>query len=129
MIIDSPTGLSDYDSGAGCQPVQLFAFPTESNGDGTGRMAAYVKMTQVNKNVSDAQLDAIVKFWDFYYNAEENPEFSKIEQPIAIKGAELPEFVCHCRRCYGADGCLRYLHTDGPGAAGTGCRSDVCGTG
>ena len=54
-------------------------------------MAAYVKMTQVNKNVSDAQLDAIVKFWDFYYSAEENPEFAKIEQPIAIKGAELPE--------------------------------------
>ena len=54
-------------------------------------MAAYVKMTQVNKNVTDAQLDAIVKFWDFYYSADENPEFSNIEQPIALKGAQLPE--------------------------------------
>ena len=92
MIIDSPTMASQIMiAEQDASLYSFFAFPTESNGDGTGRMAAYVKMTQVNKNVSDAQLDAIVKFWDFYYNAEENPEFSKIEQPIAIKGAELPE--------------------------------------
>ena len=92
MIIDSPTMASQIMIAEQDPSLySFFAFPTESNGDGTGRMAAYVKMTQVNKNVSDAQLDAIVKFWDFYYSAEENPEFAKIEQPIAIKGAELPE--------------------------------------
>ncbi len=92
MIIDSPTMASQIvNAEQDTSLYSFFAFPTESNGDGTGRMAAYVKMTQVNKNVTDAQLDAIIKFWDFYYNADENPEFSKIEQPIAIKGAKLPE--------------------------------------
>ena len=92
MIIDSPTMASQIvNAEQDSSLYSFFAFPTESNGDGTGRMAAYVKMTQVNKNVTDAQLDAIVKFWDFYYNPDENPEFSHIEQPIAIKGAVLPE--------------------------------------
>lgn len=92
MIIDSPTMASQIvNAEQDSNLYSFFAFPTESNGDGTGRMAAYVKMTQVNKNVTDAQLDAIVKFWDFYYNPDENPEFSNIEQPIAIKGAVLPE--------------------------------------
>lgn len=92
MIIDSPTMASQIlNAEQDTSLYSFFAFPTESNGDGSGRMAAYVKMTQVNKNVTDAQLDAIVKFWDFYYSADENPEFSNIEQPIALKGAQLPE--------------------------------------
>lgn len=92
MIIDSPTMASQIvNAGQDTSLYSFFAFPTESNEDGTGRMAAYVKMTQVNKNVTDEQLDAILKFWDFYYDSEKNPEFSNIEQPIALKGAELPE--------------------------------------
>ena len=92
MIIDSPTMASQIvNAGQDTSLYSYFAFPTESNEDGTGRMAAYVKMTQVNKNVTDAELDAIIKFWDFYYNPDENPEYSNIEQPTAIKGAELPE--------------------------------------
>ncbi len=114
MIIDSPTMASQIVNAE--QDTSLygyFAFPTESNGDGTGRMAAYVKMTQVNKNVTDAQLDAIVKFWDFYYNGDENPEFSKIEQPIALKDAKLPESLAVAEGVMELmDGCGIYTQTD-----------------
>ncbi len=114
MIIDSPTMASQIVNAE--QDTSLygyFAFPTESNGDGTGRMAAYVKMTQVNKNVTDAQLDAIVKFWDFYYNGDENPEFSKIEQPIALKDAKLPESLAVAEGVMELmDGCGIYTPTD-----------------
>lgn len=50
MIIDSPTMASQIMiAEQDASLYSFFAFPTESNGDGTGRMAAYVKMTQVNK--------------------------------------------------------------------------------
>lgn len=84
-----------------------FAFPTETNEDGTGRMAAFVKMTQVNKNVTEEQLDAIIRFWDFYYDAEANPEYSKIEQAVALKGATLPESMAV------ADGILELMEDMG----------------
>ncbi len=92
MIIDSPT-MAQQIVGAEQDPAlySYFAFPSETNEDGTGRMAAYVKMTQVNANVTDAQLAAITDFWSYYYDSERNAAFGSIEQPIALKGAELPE--------------------------------------
>ena len=92
MIIDSPT-MAQQVLNAEQDPslYGFFGFPTQSNEDGTGRMAAYVKMTQVNANVTDAQLAAILDFWDFYYDAEANPQFGSVEQPIARNGAVLPE--------------------------------------
>ncbi len=92
MIIDSQTManqiiLAEQDPSL----YGFFGFPTESNADGTGRVAAYVKMTQVNKNVTDAQLEAILDFWDFYYDEASNPSYTSVEQPTAIIGASVPE--------------------------------------
>lgn len=114
MTIDSPTfsrqlmqneqDMSLYD---------YFVFPTETNEDGTGRMAAYVKMTQVNKNVTDAQLDAIMKFWDFYYNMEENPKYDSVEQPVARLDAKLPESYAIAEGAMEMmDACGIYTQTD-----------------
>lgn len=66
-----------------------FAFP--SSPEGKGRVSAYAKMVQFNKNISDEKLAAAMKFWDYYYSDESLEAHPAIEQPTARIGAELPE--------------------------------------
>lgn len=114
MIIDSPTMATNLiNAGQDAGLYGYFAFPTESNEDGTGRMAAYIKMIQVNKNVTEEELDAIMKFWDFYYDKDANPEYVKIEQPTAIKGDKLPEDRAVAEGCMELmDACGIYTQMD-----------------
>ena len=44
----------------------VFAFPSGE----TNRMSAFAEMTQFNANLTDEELDACVKFMDYYYDDE-----------------------------------------------------------
>jgi raffinose/stachyose/melibiose transport system substrate-binding protein len=65
-----------------------FPFPS----GGTNRMSAFVEMYQFNANLSDAELDAAVRFMDFYYGKDAidaHPENYKY--PVPITGIDIPE--------------------------------------
>lgn len=65
-----------------------FAFP--SGGD--NRMSSFAEMTQFNGNLSDEELDACVKFMDYYQsdeNVEKYGEYYNV--PLPVQGAEVPE--------------------------------------
>ena len=65
----------------------VFAFP--SGGD--NRMSAFAEMTQFNANLSDEELDACVKFMDYYQsdeNVEKYGEYYNV--PLPVQGAEAP---------------------------------------
>ncbi|MDO4336834.1 MAG: extracellular solute-binding protein [Eubacteriales bacterium] len=83
-----------------------FAFPTGQNGE-TGRMDAYVKLVQFNKNLTDAQFDAAMKFWEYYYSDESLEAHPSIEQPTALKDAEVSESMSL------ADGMLEQIDASG----------------
>jgi raffinose/stachyose/melibiose transport system substrate-binding protein len=64
-----------------------FPFPS----GGTNRMSAFVEMYQFNKNLTDAELDAAMRFMDFYYGKDAitaHPENYKY--PVPISGIEIP---------------------------------------
>lgn len=79
-----------------------FAFPS-----GTGRVSAYAKMCQFNKNISDEKLEAAMKFWEYYYSDESLEKHDTIEQPTATIGVELPEKYAL------ADGMLELIEKNG----------------
>ena len=57
------------------QDISLYGFFPFPNG-GTNRVSAFGEMFQINDNVSDAELDAIMKFLDFFFqqqNVEAHP--------------------------------------------------------
>ncbi len=64
-----------------------FAFPSgESN-----RMSAFAEMTQFNKNLSDEELDACVKFMDYYYSQENIDAYGQYYNlPLPKDGAKAP---------------------------------------
>lgn len=65
-----------------------FAFPS---GD-SNRMSAFAEMTQFNKNLSEEELDACVKFMEYYYNDENIAEYgSYYNLPLPKDGAKAPE--------------------------------------
>lgn len=65
----------------------VFAFPSGE----TNRMSAFAEMTQFNANLSDEELDACVKFMDYYLsdeNVEKYGEYYNV--PLPKVGAEAP---------------------------------------
>jgi raffinose/stachyose/melibiose transport system substrate-binding protein len=54
-----------------------------------GRVSAFVKITQFNKNLTDEQFEAAMKFWDYYLSNESIEAHTAIEQPTAVAGAPL----------------------------------------
>lgn len=65
-----------------------FAFPS---GD-PNRMSAFAEMTQFNKNLSEEELDACVKFMEYYYSEENVAEYGAYYNlPLPKDGAKAPE--------------------------------------
>lgn len=65
-----------------------FPFPS----GGTNRMSAFVEMYQFNANLTEAELDAAVRFMDFWYGVDTitaNP--ANYKYPIPIVGVQIPE--------------------------------------
>lgn len=90
MIMENP-GMASEIVANNYDPAQYgwFAFP--SSPEGKGRLSAYVKLVQFNKNISEEKLAAAMKFWDYYYSDESLAVHAAIEQPTARVGAILPE--------------------------------------
>lgn len=81
-----------YDStilgnGANMDDYSWFAFP-----NGTGRMSAFAEMTQMNKNLTDVQVDAAVKYLDYIFsNDSAASEYGKyMNLPLPTLDAALP---------------------------------------
>lgn len=65
-----------------------FPFPS---GD-ANRMSAFAEMTQFNKNLTDEELDACIRFMDFYYSDENVAEYGEYYNlPLPKTGATAPE--------------------------------------
>ena len=78
-IIQNGLSVSDYG---------VFAFPSE----GTNRMSAFAEMTQFNANLSEEELDACVKFMDYYYSEENVANYGEYYNlPLPKVGATAPE--------------------------------------
>ena len=94
---------------AGYDPTEFayLVYPSESNPDGTGRLAAYINQIQINKNVTDVQLEAIMTYFDWYYDSETNPHYEDINQPCVVKDAPLPENL------QAGKGCLEVMEKQG----------------
>lgn len=66
----------------------VFAFPS----GGTNRMSAFAEMTEFNANLSDEELDACVKFMDYYYNDDNVADYGEYYNlPLPKEGATAPE--------------------------------------
>lgn len=64
-----------------------FAFPSGE----TNRMSAFAEMTQFNKNLSEEELDACVKFIDYYYSQENIDAYGQYYNlPLPKDGAKAP---------------------------------------
>ena len=72
-----------------------------------GRVSAYVKTTQFNKNLTDEQFEAAMKFWDYYLSDESIAAHAEIEQPTAVAGAPLSSSMAL------ADGLLEAINEAG----------------
>lgn len=65
-----------------------FAFPSGE----TNRISAFAEMAQLNAKNTDAELEACIRFLDYYYseeNVEKYAEFYNL--PLPVIGAEMPE--------------------------------------
>lgn len=66
----------------------VFAFPSTDS----SRMSAFAEMTQFNKNLSEEELDACVKFMEYYYCEENVAEYGAYYNlPLPKDGAKAPE--------------------------------------
>ena len=64
-----------------------FAFPSGE----TNRMSAFAEMTQFNKNLSEEELDACVKYVDYYYSQENIDAYGQYYNlPLPKDGAKAP---------------------------------------
>lgn len=65
-----------------------FAFPS----GGTNRMSAFAEMTQFNAGNSEAELEACMKFIDYYFSQENVDQYSAYYNlPLPKAGAVMPE--------------------------------------
>ncbi len=79
MIVQEEQDMSLYGT---------FAFPS----GGTNRLSAFAEMTQFNANNTEAELDACVKFMDYYYSEENAEKYAEYyNMPLPIIGAKMPE--------------------------------------
>ena len=66
----------------------VFAFPSGE----TNRMSAFAEMTQFNANLSEEELDACVKFMDYYYNDDNVANYGEYYNlPLPKEGETAPE--------------------------------------
>lgn len=78
-IIQNELDVNDYG---------VFAFPNNE----TSRLSSFVEMTQFNVDNTDAQLEACVKFMDFYYNQENADKYGEYyNMPLPTKNPQMPE--------------------------------------
>ena len=64
-----------------------FAFPS----GGTNRMSAFAEMTQFNKNLTDAELEASIKYMDYIYSKESTDRYGEYYNlPLPTVDAEMP---------------------------------------
>jgi ABC-type sugar transport system, periplasmic component len=69
-----------------------FPFPA----GGTNRMSAFAEMTQFNKNLTKEQLDACVKFTEFYNSDEIANKYPDcFNLPLPVVGAAVPSTLPH----------------------------------
>ena len=82
----------------------VFAFPSgESN-----RMSSFAEMTQFNKNLSDEELDACVKFMDYYYSDDSVDQYGEYYNlPLPKQGKKAPADQVN------VDGMLETSNTNG----------------
>lgn len=74
--------------GADISQFSTFAFPS----GGTDRLSAFAEMVQFNKNLSDEELAAGMKFLDFYYSDENVAQYAEYYNlPLPKTGAAMPE--------------------------------------
>ena len=74
--------------GADISLFSTFAFPSS----GTNRLSAFAEMVQFNKNLSDDELEAGMKFLDFYYSDENVAQYGEYYNlPLPKVGATMPE--------------------------------------
>ena len=91
MIMDNPGIVTDIVAGElDTADYAYFPFPSET-GDSVGRVAAFGKMCQFNKDITPEKLEAAMLFWDYYYSEESMEIHTAIEQPVAVIGASIPE--------------------------------------
>lgn len=85
MVLDNSAVASDVIAN-GYDPAlyDFFILPV-------GRVASFAKITSFNKNLTDAQFEAAMLFWDYYYSEESIAAHPTIEQPTAIQGAKLSD--------------------------------------
>ena len=85
MVLDNSAVASDVIAN-GYDPAlyDYFVLPV-------GRVASFAKITSFNKNLTDAQFEAAMLFWDYYYSEESIEAHPTIEQPTAILGAKMSD--------------------------------------
>lgn len=77
------------------QNMDLYGYFSFPNG-GTNRMSAFAEMTQFNKNLTKEQLDACVKFTEFYNSdAIANKYPGEFNLPLPLIGAKAPSTMVH----------------------------------
>lgn len=70
----------------------VFAFPSA----GTNRVSAFAEMTQFNAKLTEEELDACVKFMDYYCSEEVVAQYGEYYiQPLPMTGAKAPEELIH----------------------------------
>mgnify|MGYP003039965790 CR=1 FL=1 len=78
-IVQNGQDISKYGS---------FPFPS----GGRNRLSSFAEMTQFNKNLTESQLDACVKFMDYYYSDENAAQYGEYYNlPLPKVGAPMPE--------------------------------------
>jgi raffinose/stachyose/melibiose transport system substrate-binding protein len=66
----------------------FFPFPS----GGTNRMSAFVEMYQFSADLTDAELDAAVRFMDFYYGKDAiDTHPANYKYPVPITGIDIPD--------------------------------------
>lgn len=73
--------------GQNMELYDVFAFPST----GTNRMSAFSEMTQLNANLTDAELDACIRFMDYFYTQENVDLYGEYYNlPLPTINAEMP---------------------------------------
>lgn len=96
MILQNELDLTNYG---------VFAFPSV---DAASRMSAFAEMTQFNKSLTDEELDAAVKFMDYYYSSENVDKYGEYYNlPLPKEGEKAPEDQIN------VDGMIEMSNTNG----------------
>ena len=78
MILQNDQDMDNYG---------VFAFPS----GGTNRLSAFAEMTQFSANNTIEELEASIKFMDYYYSEDTAARYAEYFKPLPKKGAKMPE--------------------------------------